>query len=286
MPRDGDHAQSGRAARKVRIGRIAICQRRRAMTDRKMSAFANNDAVGNIFELNDDTDFLAMAEDTVHVFRGHVCDTEHRGHIKSATELVVDASDGFIPVWQQNSVLRWRFQRRSLLRYRYPDQIKVAARTLLAAAVSAWGDAAPIRFIEDDDAWDFEIAVRDANSCSVMGCTLASAFFPGEAQQELVIYPMMFQQDTQEQIETLAHEIGHIFGLRHFFALEKEQAWPAELFGAHEAISIMNYGEQSQLTDTDRADLKLFYAMIWSGQLKDINRTPIRQMKPFSANRP
>ena len=256
------------------------------MTDRRMFAFSETTPDDNLFAPLNESDYFAVAENKVHVFRGHVCDTEHRGHIKSAIELIVDAKDGFIPVWQQNAVLRWRFQARSLLSYRYPDRIKAAVRTLFAQAVSAWGDAAPIRFAEDEDAWDFQIAVRDADSCSPMGCTLASAFFPGEAQQELVIYPLMFRQAANEQMETLAHEIGHIFGLRHFFALEEETARPAEPFGVQREVSIMNYGDKSTLTDTDRADLKRLYAMIWSGELQDINRTPIRQMKPFSANRP
>lgn len=255
------------------------------MTDPNLRAVPDQGA-DDLFAPADEAGFLAVAEDTVHLFRGHVCDTEHRGHVKTAVELVVDATDGFIPVWQQNSTLRWRFQRRSLLRYRHPERVKDAVRSLFFDAVMAWGDAAPIRFREDDEAWDFEIAVRDADHCNLMGCTLASAFFPDEGQHELVIYPMMFGQPRAEQVETLAHEIGHVFGLRHFFALEKERAWGAELFGAHEKVSIMNYGPDSTLSDLDRADLKRFYAMIWAGELKQINLTPIRQMKPFSANRP
>ena len=48
--------------------------------------------------------------------------------------------------------------------------------------------------------------------CSTSGCTLASAFFPDSGQHELKIYPTMFEQSLQEQIETLAHELGHVFG--------------------------------------------------------------------------
>ena len=45
-----------------------------------------------------------------------------------------------------------------------------------------------------------------------------------------------------EQVETLVHEIGHVFGLRHIFALISETEWPAEIFGKQVKFSIMNYG--------------------------------------------
>ena len=59
----------------------------------------------------------------------------------------------------------------------------------------------------------------------------------------------MFTQEPEEQVETLIHEIGHVFGLRHFFANVSETAWPSEIFGTHDTFSIMNYGRASQLTD-------------------------------------
>ncbi|MEA3014407.1 MAG: hypothetical protein QOD42_2952 [Sphingomonadales bacterium] len=237
-------------------------------------------------ELRDDDDYRRAAEEEVHVFRGHVCQTERRGQPRSPLELMVDATEGFIPLWQRNMTLRWRFQERSLLRFRDPEAEKARVRALFVAAVAAWGVAAPIRFTEQSHAWDFEVVVRDADRCGPLGCTLARAFFPGEGQSDLAIYPMMFTLDPAEQVETLAHEIGHIFGLRHFFALTDEQAWPAVMFGAHEAESIMNYGDQSRLTDLDRADLGRLYELAWAGRLTDINTTPIRLLKPFSANRP
>lgn len=91
----------------------------------------------------------------------------------------------------------------------------------------------------------------------------------------------MFEQTEQEQVETLAHEIGHIFGLRHFFAPESETAWPSEIFGEHTRFSIMNYGRDSYMTDADRRDLKLLYQSAWSGALTNINGTPIKLVRPY-----
>lgn len=79
----------------------------------------------------------------------------------------------------------------------------------------------------------------------------------------------------------MIHEIGHIFGLRHFFAPELETPWPSVIFGEHKPFSIMNYGENSELTDTDKNDLKKLYKSVWSGQLTNINGTPIRLFKPY-----
>ncbi|MCA1494604.1 matrix metalloproteinase-11 [Ensifer sp. NBAIM29] len=222
----------------------------------------------------------------VHVIReGIRCDTERRGfetpRNRSRLEIVVDASEGFIPLWSVNTTLRWRFQERSFQSFRDPNAAKAAIEELLGEAILRWGDAAPVKFARRDDAWDFEIVVREADDCNISGCVLASAFFPDAGQHELTIYPKMFAQDREEQVETLIHEIGHIFGLRHFFALVSETAWPAEVFGNHNQFSIMNYGENSKLTANDTADLKNLYQQAWAGNLTHINGTPIKFVRPF-----
>ena len=47
----------------------------------------------------------------------------------------------------------------------------------------------------------------------------------------------MFAQNRKEQVDTFIHEIGHVFGLRHFFANISETAWPSEIFGDAQASS-------------------------------------------------
>jgi hypothetical protein len=93
----------------------------------------------------------------------------------------------------------------------------------------------------------------------------------------------MFEQDAEEQVETLIHEFGHVFGLRHFFAPVSETAWASEIFGTHNKFSIMNYGEDSVLTEADLNDLTDLYERAWSGELTEINGTPIRFVQPYSA---
>lgn len=225
-------------------------------------------------------------DDEVHVYgNGVICDTERKGHKtpkgRTPLEIVLDASEGFIPLWAKDTTLRWRFRERSLDVFQNPSAAKQYIRELFGNALLQWGDAAPVRFAERDDAWDFEIVMRGSDDCRGGGCVLASAFFPDGGRHELTLYPILFRQSDEEQIETMIHEIGHVFGLRHFFANISETAWPSEIFGTHERFSIMNYGSDSKLMDADKFDLKRLYELAWSGALTSVNGTPIRFVEPF-----
>lgn len=225
-------------------------------------------------------------ESRVHLLGpGIVCDTEPRGHAtprgRSPLEIVLDASEGFIPLWAQDMTLRWRFRESSMNNFANPSAAKAEIRALFAEALLAWGLAAPVRFTEDEDLWDFEIVMRSADDCNATGCVLASAFFPDSGRHKFVLYPKMFTQTREEQVDTFIHEIGHVFGLRHFFANISETAWPSEIFGTHSKFSIMNYGSLSELTIDDTNDLRRLYQLAWGGSLTQINGTPIRLVKPY-----
>ncbi len=224
----------------------------------------------------------------VHVFgpRGNfVCDTEPAGHAtpkgRSIIEIVVNAPGGFIPLWVKGTTLRWRFRETSMKYFAKPAAAKTYIRKLLGEALLQWGDAVPVKFSEQETNWDFEIVMKKVDDCDPNGCVLASAFFPDAGRHELFLYPILFKQSREEQVETIAHEIGHTFGLRHFFAKIAETGAPSEIFGVHNKVSIMNYGKDSRLTDNDKKDLKRMYQMAWKGELTDINGTPIQWVKPF-----
>jgi len=228
---------------------------------------------------------LAALEQVHRLGESIICETEDAGSATprglSPFEIVLDASEGFIPLWAPDTTLRWRFRESSLARFENPQAVRAKVEQLLGEALLEWGDAAPVKFAQRDDAWDFEIVVRESDNCNRMGCVLASAFFPDAGRHELFIYPKMFTQVRREQVETMVHEIGHIFGLRHFFAQISESQWASVVFGEHSKFSIMNYGELSQLTDADKSDLKRLYSMVWSGELTEINGTPIRLVRPY-----
>lgn len=240
------------------------------------------------FEVRKGKEAAELTRRVTHIYHGGArCETEPVGSStpgeRSPLDLVVDATQGFIPLWDYGVSLRWRFQEQSFQQFVDPEAAKSYVRGLLGEALLAWGDAVPVRFVESRQPWDFEVVVRDEDNCNVSGCTLARAFFPDGGQHELVIFPRMFQQVRQEQMETMAHELGHVFGLRHFFAKVSETAFPSEIFGEHQRFSIMNYGADSRLTEDDRADLKRLYQEVWSGRLEQVNGTPIRLMQPFSS---
>lgn len=254
---------------------------------KESSKSSSKDEYAEVLAFRDPDEAAKRIESDVHVYyQGAVCETDTRGYPtpenRSPTELVVDASEGFIPLWEAETALRWRFQENSMQIFQNPEGAKAAIRQLLGEAIIAWGDAAPVRFTERHDAWDFELVVRAQDNCNINGCTLASAFFPDPGRHDLVVYPRMFSQVREEQVETLAHELGHIFGLRHFFADVSETAWPIEVFGKHSKFSIMNYGSNSKMTEMDQSDLKNLYELVWNGGLTNINGTPIRLMRPFS----
>jgi hypothetical protein len=238
------------------------------------------------FALVQEEDEVQRKDSLVHTLtNGFICDTDTRGYStpkgRSPLELVVDASEGFVPLWAQNTVLRWRFGERSVRPFQNADLVKNEIRELFGEALLKWGDAAPIKFTEKEDAWDFELVIREVDRCTTSGCVLAKAFFPDPGRHELIIYPKLFGQSRKEQVDTLIHEIGHIFGLRHFFANISENQWRSEIFGTHRPFSIMNYGNLSELTDNDKSDLRRLYQLAWSGNLTQINGTAIRFVDPY-----
>ncbi len=217
--------------------------------------------------------------------KGHICITDRIGFPtpgnRSRLEIVVDSSEGFIPLWDANTTLRWEFDEASLAVFNNPEEIKDYVRTLFADALLEWDFAVPVRFSENSNLWDFRLRIEASDSCDPRGCTLARAFFPDPGRNDLLLFPKMFEQNRKEQVETMIHELGHVFGLRHFFAKIKEKAWPSEVFGEHNAFSIMNYGDKSELTDDDKDDLNLLYQLALSGELKGINNTPIKLISSY-----
>ncbi len=235
------------------------------------------------FELN--TSSFLPTDHYRHVYNGNViCVTDSRGYEepegKSVNEIRLDAAGGFIPLWDKDVILYWRFNESFGSYFKDQEAAKVGIRKLFNDAMAAWQNACPVQLQEVTDGWDFEIAMHPDN-CDAKGCVLASSFFPGTGQNTFFIYPKMFYQSAEEQQETIEHELGHIFGLRHFFANITETKWKSELFGSDNPFSIMNYGNESKLTDADRADLQRFYQAVWSGELKDINGTGFKKFVSF-----
>ena len=235
------------------------------------------------FELK--TSSFLPATEFRHVYSKRViCVTDSKGFAEpdnmDLTRIRVDASDGFIPLWDKDVSLNWRFNKSFGSQFKAPVAAKDNIRKLFGEAIIKWGEACPVKFHEVKDNWDFEITMH-REDCDNTGCVLASSFFPGAGQSTFYIYPTMLQQTHKEQMETVEHELGHIFGLRHFFANISEKKWKSELFGTNSSFSIMNYGAKSKLTPQDLKDLKKLYQLIWSGELTEINHTKIKKFVSY-----
>src|SRR5881398_2959750 len=123
------------------------------MKAKSTSVKANSD-----FDLKT-TSFLP-AKEYRHVYNKHViCVTDSKGYPqpdnKDIIKIRVDSSNGFIPLWDKGVSLNWRFNKSFKNHFKKPDAAKEGVRRLFGEAIVAWGDACPIKFHEDDDAWDF-----------------------------------------------------------------------------------------------------------------------------------
>ncbi|KAK6352179.1 hypothetical protein TWF730_009010 [Orbilia blumenaviensis] len=102
---------------------------------------------------------------------------------------------------------------------------------------------------------------------------LASAFFPNFSAHERVvtIYPLSFQKEHRDHLTgILAHESGHILGIRHEFAQEKEKYWACMLYGNRDQSSVMCYKHPRDLkvSRDDKQNLRKLYEAVYSGTKK------------------
>jgi hypothetical protein len=168
-----------------------------------MSKSTKVSSARKLIQLRSSADASKSTGAAVHVYGNKVrCDTETRGFPTpknlSPLELVLDASEGFIPLWKQDTTLRWKFRDASFNSYENPAALKAEVRKLFAESLLAWGDVAPVTFTEQRDVWDFEIIMSPTESCDVNGCVLARAFFPDAGRHNLTIWPTMFTQERAE----------------------------------------------------------------------------------------
>lgn len=244
-----------------------------------------------------DKDFF-IADDGSHLFEIHsrgdvkfLCLTEEEKKVKKKVKkkkeepVLLKAVVGYgdnIPLWNKNVTLKWKFNA-MFDAYSNSDDVKNYIRGLINSAILSWGTAAPIQFKEtSSNTFDFDITMAPDNCTAAGACSLAAAFFPNANQNSVALFPRMFTLNKSKQVDTIIHEMGHIFGLRHYFAQEKEDQWRSEIFGHHNPLTIMNYGDLSTLTAYDKEDLETLYNLVWSGKLKDINGLPVELFNSFT----
>ncbi|KAL5354911.1 hypothetical protein ACLOAV_001002 [Pseudogymnoascus australis] len=149
------------------------------------------------------------------------CVTE-KPHVNSPNALVVGLA--FIPRWRKGSVIKWAAKSKG---WPTPEHGVVAANRLKEAAKEWNNHNVGVTFEWVDD---IEEACFVLQYGGELGRVIASAFFPNDALLNAVnVYSYAFES-TQVGIlkNVFLHELGHVLGLRHEFALD---IWPTTFEG-------------------------------------------------------
>ncbi|KAK3725876.1 hypothetical protein LTR37_000024 [Vermiconidia calcicola] len=91
---------------------------------------------------------------------------------------------------------------------------------------------------------------------------LAKAFFPNQVGQDVIVYSCAFEPDNRSTMKVVfLHELGHVLGLRHEFAIELEGQGAVRFMGKDEN-SVMSYIPfPTKLQNTDKEGVKAFYKL-------------------------
>ncbi|UKZ90233.1 uncharacterized protein TrAFT101_005260 [Trichoderma asperellum] len=163
-----------------------------------------------------------------------------------------------IPRWRIGSVILYNICTETFATSVAADSVSAA----MTEAISMWGEIKGVVFKEvgRDDPATFRIKYKKSHSSHPN--VYAKSFLPRECPSSLVVYQKALE-NTSYLANILAHELGHIWGLRHEFAPEKEKYLPSVRIGSENRQSIMNYFDdlsKLQVGEQDRKELAAFYA--------------------------
>ncbi|KAJ5973800.1 hypothetical protein N7481_011010 [Penicillium waksmanii] len=109
--------------------------------------------------------------------------------------------------------------------------------------------------------------------------TLAEAFFPNNVDLNVLnVYPAAFEEGTVQYLKNIfLHELGHVLGLRHEFAPEKETDVKSVQIGPRNPTSVMAYEFPPQIQPSDIDSTKTFYQFTgkYFGNMQKTGRLPI-----------
>lgn len=204
-----------------------------------------------------------VSTDTEPLPLSPVCITQESvpRNLKSDPAAIMVGLESEVPRWEPGSVVKWTAWQSG---YDSPADATHAAAHLKQAA-EKWNKA--------DVGVNFEFVplAKDANFVlshgGDKGGVLASAYFPNQKGLNfLYVYSLAFRQDFRKSLwKIFTHELGHVLGLRHEFAMDPNPTrfeGNAVQIGDANSLSVMNYRKElPELQQSDIDATQQFYRL-------------------------
>eukprot|EP01111_Echinosteliopsis_oligospora_P000588 TRINITY_DN10647_c0_g1_i1.p1 TRINITY_DN10647_c0_g1~~TRINITY_DN10647_c0_g1_i1.p1 ORF type:complete len:312 (-),score=73.36 TRINITY_DN10647_c0_g1_i1:55-939(-) len=187
-----------------------------------------------------------------------VCITQKEVKNNPAAILIGEGTE--IPRWKKGTVIR--FTTLIKMGFDSKEDAEYATKHLITAA-SEWNKlnlGVRFEYVDDPSTANF-VLVHGGDQ----GSTLAMAYFPNPRSLNYVyVYTAAYKAPgwKPNMWKVFCHELGHVLGLRHEFALEREKGMPAVRLGAVDPLSVMTYrADPPTITENDIKYTQLFYSL-------------------------